>query len=385
MFISRKLTDEEIILITQQPYISSAELGRKYGLKPSTVRNYRRRHGIDLSNRFKPDINEFIQKAEELNKNANALAKYYNRSHQTILSYADSIGYNIRQKKLTKEQEQEIVEKYYNYSASAIAEEYGVSKDCIGAVWHRYNLKGKIKRVYPILNENAFKNIDNESAYLLGFIGSDGCLYKYPENDGRQDILSITIHKQDIKILELFKNKLKTDKPITERDDYVSLQISSNIISEDIRKLNVSYNKTYGNTIADIPTDFMPALIRGYIDGDGSIYYSNDKLTISIAGYKNNMIKIKHFLETNNIFTNFIVDHRKYQHDENNPFGQLITINKTQTYSLLKLIYTNCGNYYMDRKKEIADSYINIIENSEYIRDKQIVLYYNYAVCKKSG
>ena len=63
----------------------------------------------------------------------------------------------------------------------------------------------------------------------------------------------------------------------------------------------------------------------------------------------------------------------------------LVVINKTQTYSLLKLIYTNCGNYYMDRKKETADSYINNIENSEHIRDKQIVLYYNYAVCKKSG
>ena len=95
--------------------MSSAELGQKYGLKPSTIRRYRRKYGINLSNRFKPDINEFIQKAEELNKNANALARYYNRDHQTILKYADSIGYNIRQKKLTKEQEQEIVEKYYNY------------------------------------------------------------------------------------------------------------------------------------------------------------------------------------------------------------------------------------------------------------------------------
>ena len=385
MLISKKLTDEEIILITQQPYISSTELGRKYGLKPSTVRGYRRRHGIDLSNRFNPDINEFIKKAEELNKNSNALARYYNRSHQTILKYADSIGYNIRQKRLTKEQEQEIIEKYYDYSASAIAEEYGVSKECVGAVWHRYNLKGKTKRVYPILNEDAFEIIDNESAYLLGFIGADGCLYKYPENDGRQDVLSITIQKQDIKILELFKDKLKTDKPIYERDGYVGLQISSNIISKDIRKLNISYNKTYGNTIANISNDFMPALIRGYIDGDGSIRYNNNKLVVSISGYKNNMVKIKRFLETKNIFTDFVVDHRKYQHDENNPFGELVIINKTQTYSLLKLIYTNCGNYYMDRKKETADSYINNIENSEHIRDKQIVLYYNYAVCKKSG
>lgn len=365
--------------------MSSAELGQKYGLKPSTIRRYRRKYGINLSNRFKPDINEFIQKAEELNKNANALARYYNRDHQTILKYADSIGYNIRQKKLTKKQEQEIIEKYYNYSASAIAEEYGVSKECIGAVWHRYNLKGKIKRVYPILNEDAFKNIDDESAYLLGFIGADGCLYKYPRNDGRQDILSITIQKRDIKILELFKNKLKTNKPISERDNYVNLQISSNIISEDIRKLNISYNKTYGNTIANIPTEFMPALIRGYIDGDGTICYNNGKLTMSISGYKNNMIKIKQFLEANNIFTDFVVDHRKYQHDENNPFGQLMAPNKTQAYSLLKLIYANCNDYYMDRKKESADLYINFVENSERIRDKQIVLYYNYAVCKKTG
>lgn len=369
----------------QQPYISSGELERIYGIKSSTVRRYRREHGVKLDRRFKPDVNDFIQKAEELGKNAESLARYYGRDHQTILHFADSIGYNIRQKRLTKEQEQEIVKKYWDYSAVALAEQYGVSKECIGGVWHRYNLKGKKKRTYSILNEDAFKNIDNESAYLLGFIGSDGCLYKYPDGDNRQDILSITIQKQDIKVLELFKTKLKTDKPITEREEYVALQISSDTISEDIRKLNISYKKTYGNTIAEISEEYMPALIRGYFDGDGSIFYTDDKWTISISGYKNNLLKIKDYLETKNILSTFVVDPRKYQFDDNNSFGNLTLVNRTQVYSFLKLIYNNCGIYYMNRKKEKADIFIQKIENSEHVRDKQIVLYYNYAVCKKAG
>lgn len=80
----------------QQPYISSGELERIYGIKSSTVRRYRREHGVKLDRRFKPDVNDFIQKAEELGKNAESLARYYGRDHQTILHFADSIGYNIR-------------------------------------------------------------------------------------------------------------------------------------------------------------------------------------------------------------------------------------------------------------------------------------------------
>lgn len=369
----------------QKPYINSHEIENKYGIKASTVRSYRRNHGIKMNRVFNPDINEFVQKADEFKNNKKKLAEYYGRCTDTILRYGDSIGLNLRQKKLTKEQEKEIVEKYWDYSSIELAKEYNVTKECISSVWFRYGCKGKASKTYHILNEDVFKNIDNESAYLLGFIGSDGCLYKY-KDDNRQDILSISIQKEDKKILELFRDKLKTNKPIHETKDYVSLQISSNIISEDLQQLGLTYKKTYSNCIANIPEKYMPAFIRGYMDGDGSIVKNKTKiLVINISGYQANLLKIKKYLDNNNIFSAFVVDKRKYQHDEDNPFGSLTFVNKTAMYSFLKLIYNNCGDYYMDRKKEKADQFIQYIEQSENVRDKQIVIYYNYAVYKGTG
>lgn len=370
----------------QQPYISCNEIERLYGIKPSTVRNFRQKHNIVVNSKFQPDINEFVAKAVEFNNNIGEMAKYYSKDRDTITKYADSIGYNIHKRQLTKEEEQEIVNKYYDYSQSALAEMFGVTKSCIGGVWHRYGLSGKGSRVYYIHNENAFKNLDTETAYMLGFIGADGCVYKHPGDDTRQQILSISILKQDAYVLEMFKEKLKTNKPIQYTDVMASLQISSDIIVDDLKNLGLSYRKTYENTIANVPDALMPHLIRGYVDGDGSISYSPGKIVrVCISGYSYNMLKIQKYLEQNNIFSTFVVDNREYTECNAGDFGSLTFSNKTSMYSFLKLIYDNCGNYYMPRKKIVADEFINYIESSENVRDKQIVIYYNYAVCKKAS
>lgn len=386
MLISRKLTEEELKAILSEPYIDSHTLSKQIGTPASTIRAVRQRNGIDLNHKFNPDVNDFVALADE-HKGIEFLANYYNRDRATIIRFGDKLGLNLRKERLLNDKQiQEIIDKYDHYSSTVLSKEYGVSIGRISQIWAKAGLKGKDARVYTIKNENIFKTIDNESAYLLGFIGADGCLYKYPDGDKRQDVLSIIIQRQDRKILELFQEKIQTNKPISEsKNKYVSLQISSNIISEDLRNLNISYRKTYENTIANIPNEYMPHLIRGYFDGDGSIKVDNNMISnthINISGYYKNLIKIQKYLETRNIFGEIITDNRKYQHNEENPFGLLILANKTNQYCFLKLIYNECGDYYMDRKKEYADQLITYIENSDNTRDKQIVIYYNNAVYK---
>ena len=190
------------------------------------------------------------------------------------------------------------------------------------------------------------------------------------------------VHKKDREILELFQKAFKTTKPINERKDYVNFNISSTKVIDDIIKLGITAKrKTYGNIIPQIDPKFFFAFIRGIIDGDGCVL--NDSVTIS--GYENNMQQIQQFLLNYNIFTSFIIDKRKYTANESNTmFGQLVTPNKTSAYCLLKEIYKNKDEYFLSRKYLKAQAFINTIENSQNIRDKQIVIYYKYAVQKVS-
>lgn len=84
-------------------------------------------------------------------------------------------------------------------------------------------------------------------------------------------------------------------------------------------------------------------------------------------------------MSSKNIFAEFVRDKRKYGNDDD-LFGTLITTNKLSKYALIRSMYEDCGNFYLDRKYEIAQKYIEDIDKSELIRDKQIQIYYKYAV-----
>lgn len=321
-------------------------------------------------------------------KSTEKLAEIYHVDRHTITRYAKRIGVDMSTpQKISEEQEREIANQYYTETSTTLAEQYNVSPSRISQVWSKYNLKGKENRVYHLDNQYYFSEIDSQSkAYFLGWIGSDGCIYK-SKTKNKQGILKLAIQKQDVKVLELLNNDLCSNKPIGFNKKYTWLEISSSQITIDLKKLGLDVRKTYDNTIANIEDKYMPALIRGYFEGDGSISYNEElsKVNIGIVGYGSNLKKLQTYLEKRNILTTITNDNRYDKYKPNNfndNFGSLVFSNKLSKYCFLKLIYENCGDYYLDRKFNLALKYISSIENSLNIRDKQIVIYYNYAVQK---
>ena len=373
----------------QTPYISSTILSEELNIPASTIRAYRNRNGVKTRSKLCYVLpEEFIRKYNEL-QSQEKMAKHYNVDHHVINNFCKNIGFDdsiYKRKKLTEDQIKYAIDNYDKKSSVELSKELNVTDSAIKGVWNRNKLTGKTNRVYYILNENYFENIDSQDkAYFLGFIGADGCLFKPRECYTKQNILRISIHKQDVRILNLLKEYLQTNKPIAYDGNYAALEISSNKIIGDLEKLGLSVRKTYDNTIASVHKDFMPALIRGYFDGDGSIGYDKNILNsgVSIVGYHSNMNKIRQYLESRNIYTSIIYDKRKYNtaNDEGR-FCSLVFQNKTCKYSFLKLIYEDSDNVFLERKYDRSKEYIQAIESSEHTRDKQIVKYYNYAVQK---
>lgn len=232
----QKYSNELKELILNERKLSNREIAEKYNIPYNTIKYIR--NGI----RNEPSIEDKYTE-DEFN------AIFY--SCNTIQEIADRIGFTRNQVRqymkthglskdrrvnLQKEDIDYILSNYNNYSAKILGKKFGVSSSYIAKVWMDNDLKGKIGRVYTLFNEDVFSKLSKSSAYMLGFICSDGCLYHH--KDSREDIIRICIQKCDEHILNEFKTILGTNKPLhytTNRGKcYANLEISSNKLVEDI-------------------------------------------------------------------------------------------------------------------------------------------------------
>ncbi len=364
----RKVSLEIEKEIVDQYYDYTAkELGDKYGVNPNTVKGIWNRHGLRGKRQINFPENEFSE--FYLNHSIKETAEQFNADRHTIVRFAKTLGiYQKPKKLLTEKEEEEIVDQYFTTSSSKLAKQYGVSKSKISQIWYQNGMFGKSNRTFSY-NEFYFEDITtDEQAYWLGFIASDGCIY-HPK-DTRQDILSISLNKNDIGHLEKFKKALDSDKPITVCGNHANFSISSDILVHHLKNYGIDFRKTYDVNWPDIPYELLPAYVRGYFDGDGSISTSikvNElyKVQISIAGFEYNLNSFRSYLRFYGIDSTISVDKRKYNTKDGQVFGQLILTNKTTKQDFLHLIYDN-ATIYLDRKYELAQKFLSLcLKNSK--------------------
>lgn len=221
------------------------------------------------------------------------------------------------------------------------------------------------------LNEDYFETIDSEDkAYWLGFIYADGFITKRKPGFG-QNILGITLAEKDH--LEKFADSIKTNKPVKtyeKKNSYgkkngVSfehkLALISNKLVSDIEKLGVVENKTFLlSELPNIPKEFIRDFIRGYFDGDGSVFHINKKATRKNKTYNHTALGVticgtykflnSILLEINNsdLPTNCIYkDYRR----KTDTWSIKASSNK-RSIEFYKYMYGHNPTIYMDRKKD---------------------------------
>lgn len=135
-------------------------------------------------------------------------------------------------------------------------------------------------------NERYFKNIDQENkAYWLGFLYADGCILEMKLYDGTKipQTIQISISIKDIDILHKFMKDIELDKKIyigtaynkKSETQYCRLQIGSGLMCADLNKYGCYPRKTHSLKFPNnIPDNLIRHFIRGYFDGDGSVYFT---------------------------------------------------------------------------------------------------------------
>lgn len=155
-----------------------------------------------------------------------------------------------------------------------------------------------------LVNDNY--NIDSHNgAWLLGFIAADGYL---PISKGARNRVVINLARKDEDVLHLIAKEIGFTGKIRQYDSSngypsSSLAFASRPIRQQIEKYGIGNNKTFKlKHLPQIPKKYMIDFIRGYFDGDGSVYEPGDyrKIRTNIVGASANFLQeIINFLHEN--------------------------------------------------------------------------------------
>lgn len=312
---------------------TNAQMAQECDCSKSTISNHRKKLGIS---------------ATELNNNLRAQTDY-------ICS---------QQGKKTKTQ---------------LAKELKCSASFIKKIWSE-NGTSKKQGVIYFCDSAYFEQINKpEKAYWLGFIAADGNLYR---REGHQGLISISVNKKDVEIINNFKEEIQTTKPINFTQDarwpdiiMATLQITSDKMFNDLLTIGIGIRKTFdldfNQILSNIPPQFHSSFFLGYFDGDGSIDIPEDgtisRSRVRIAGPIKHLEAMGITLKDAEISYSIIKDKRKYTE----PFGSIEFKNTIEKYIFLKYLYQNKVKC-LSRKKEQSEELIRRIENNSTNRSENI-------------
>ena len=190
------------------------------------------------------------------------------------------------------------------------------------------------ERKYPVDDDYLLES--HNGAWLLGFIASDGYL---PITKGAKNRIVISLARKDEDVLKLIAKELKYEGPIyqytaSDGESLIStLAFSSKKIRRQLEeKYGIVNNKTFKihELPSNLPNEYMLDYIRGYFDGDGSVFKLRDKrINMSITSANKDFLEsVQQYLQRYDLSSRIVPDHNtfdlKFGVKDSLKFGQLL-------------------------------------------------------------
>lgn len=274
-------------------------------------------------------------------------------------------------KHIDKNIKEKIVEFYKSkpMTITNVAKKFGYCNPTIMKILDEYHIKryNKVQLYSPNLNENYFHNIDTEyKAYFLGLILTDGCIYN---TKGRQSLVSLTLQNQDKYLLECFVKEIKSNKKITSDNRGCSeINILSNNMVDDLKRYGLHERKSLDIMFPNnIKNELYPHLIRGILDGDGSVSYyakpnrrTHSKAIRFCKGNSKFLEDMVDYLYDNIGIDKVNIYHEKDKYQTYKNTWSIRYSKKESMKKLIEYIYDD-AHIYMKRKKHLCDLIYNEI------------------------
>ena len=244
-------------------------------------------------------------------------------------------------------------------STAAIALEAGVTHVTVNRYLRRSNIPLRFnKPVKHTADSSGFRDLSSDwHAYWLGFIAADGCVHKVK---GKNSVmLQLHLQKSDADHMSNFMRGLKVSAAIHMQPKTNSAQIllyDKNLVSA-LAPWGIVPNKTLTMPWpARLPSALVPAYIRGYFDGDGTVFQRQhskpsgqylETICRFISGSVSFLEGLQQELQTRGIATQTI---RRNQ--QSNAFHLPVSSRRENLLAFADLLYRDC-TVCLERKRSI--------------------------------
>lgn len=184
--------------------------------------------------------------------------------------------------KFSEEEITDIIKLYKRgVSQKEIANLYSTYNTSIRRILVKNNVKIRGKAASQVyVKKNPFRRNDERSDYFLGLLLTDGCI--------SNNRISLSLKEEDIYILEEFAKFCSPILQVTKYYHSVHNKCQYSVHFKDSRQIVIGYlerlgkftNKSYECKLYK-PINYN--ILRGIIDGDGSIYNTNNGKSIRIS------------------------------------------------------------------------------------------------------
>lgn len=203
-------------------------------------------------------------------------------------------------------------------------------------------------------NQYVFDNINTEEkAYWLGFVYADGYI------SNRDNNIEVSLKLSDKNHLEKLKNFLEWSGNIKTDHFRCRLSISNKHLKQILILKGCPPKKSLilqfpNNNI--INGNLLPHFIRGYFDGDGSIYISKKEKSKSNISLLGTNIFLKKLLTITNWKKN-----KLFLNSKDNPNTWVLSYGGKTALNILNILYKD-ASVYLDRKYKKYEKYCRLYE-----------------------
>ncbi len=188
--------------------------------------------------------------------------------------------------KLSDDLYSKVVEDYLGgLTQKQVGELNGIGRDAVGKILKRFGVETREYTGERISNRkwdwdfNFFSNQSVASAYWAGFLMADGNI----NNSG--NVMAVVIQKGDAEFLYAFCDDILLDRDACyEVDNAVGVHLNNKSLGKQLEPWGIVPRKSKNFHVPQIDdVSLLPHFLRGWVDGDGSVYRYGRSARISVA------------------------------------------------------------------------------------------------------
>ena len=280
---------------------------------------------------------------------------------------------------LTKQEEEKIINLYQEQrkSISKIHEKTHIGITVIYRILKENNISIRNNNYYKNkeIDKDFFKEINTEEkAYILGFFCADGAI-------SNKKTFSIRIGLKDVNLLLDIRRALKSNHAISiiavshgflKKDGTPPLACNLSItcpqIISDIKAHNIPVDKTHELTFpTGIPSNLIRHFIRGYFDGDGSVFLKENKRFLKTKEYPEgylwenlsigvSMVGTSSFLESVAQYLRPLTGQRGNVREDKKKHCSSFLFSRNSCLNIYHYFYDD-ATIWLERKKKVFEDY----------------------------